>query len=97
MKCTLVILTTGFTTLGLIGQATAQIRTPTQEFFEQGLQQVEREIQLLQGERSVTEENHQQQPKSKPLLEINPASSDAPSQQPSEIENLNPTLTPISQ
>ncbi|MBE9127154.1 MULTISPECIES: hypothetical protein [unclassified Coleofasciculus] len=92
MRFTFIALTTVFASIGFITQATAQVRTPTQEFFEQGWEQLEREIQNLQGERPNSEVNLQQQQadESKPLLEVNPTLPSEPSQTPTEIESPKP-------
>lgn len=87
MRFAFIALTTVFASIGFISQATAQVRTPSQEFFEQGWEQLEQEIQILQGERPDSEENLQQQPnESKPLLEVNPTLPSEPSQTPTEVE-----------
>ena len=87
MKSTIVILTTIFTTIGITGQAMAQARTPAQEFFEQGWDQLEREIRILQNEKPEAEESLQQEFGGKPLLDVNPT---AESELRPEIEGIEP-------
>lgn len=97
MKFTLVILTTIFTTIGITDQVLAQARTPAQEFFEQGWEQLEREIRTLQEDNPEAQENGQQQPNSKPLLEVSPKDEsdtsseiegiELPNSQPAPVEN----------
>ncbi len=74
----------------------AQIRNPSQDFFERGWEQLEQEIQILQGEQPNPDGNLEKVPP-KPLLEVSPSPSnspnqpineiESPSQQPGEVEN----------
>ncbi|HBB34100.1 MAG TPA: hypothetical protein DDZ80_02930 [Cyanobacteria bacterium UBA8803] len=95
MKFVFVALTTVLTAIGITIPATAQIQSPSQDFFEQGWEQLEREIQILQGERSDSSdslsdaEENVSPPESKPLLEVNPSSSSDPNQKPNEVEPPN--------
>jgi hypothetical protein len=99
MKFRRLALTTLLTTIGLTVPAIAQIQNPSQDFFEQGREQLEREIQILQTEPPDLEQSLQE-PQSEPLLEV-PASpvsepsqppneDETPSQPPNEVNNSNP-------
>jgi hypothetical protein len=92
MKPKVITLTILLTYIGLITPVAAQIRNPSQDFFEQGRERVEREIQLLQSKPENTEEN-QQKPKSEPLLEVLPSPEVFPNQKPTqgEIPKQQPT------
>jgi len=87
MKFTIVILTTILTTIGITSGAMVQARTPTQEFFEQGWDQLEREIRILQQDNPEAEESLQQESETEPLLEVNPT---ADSETRLEIEGIEP-------
>jgi DNA-directed RNA polymerase specialized sigma54-like protein len=91
MKFTIGILTTVLTTISITGQAMAQARTPAQEFFEQGWDQLEREIRILQNDKPEAEESLQHESGGKPLLDVNPT---ADSETHPEIEGIE---TPNSQ
>lgn len=96
MKAGIVILTTLITTIGLSVPVMAQIRNPSQDFFEQGREKLEREIESLQEEPPESEHNHQKT-QSPPLLEVSPSSANestqrptedkTPSQKPTEVNN----------
>lgn len=49
MKFEVVALTTLLSTMGITVPVMAQIQRPSQDFFDQGRQRLEREIQILQG------------------------------------------------
>ena len=85
MKFKFIALTTVVATIGLTAEFAAVARTPSQEFFEQGWQQLEQEIQILQGGNSGVDENLQPI-ESQPLLEVNPSPSPEANQQPDEVE-----------
>lgn len=94
-----VVLLTLLTTIGFTLPATAQIQNPSQDFFEQGWEQLEREIEILR-EKPLTEETNQSA-ESEPLLEVkpNPATEfrpldeeETPIETPDEIENLNSSI-----
>lgn len=85
MKYLLVILTTFVATIGLSTPVMAQIRTPSQDFFEQGRVQLERELQILQGQTSESPQD-EQKPESKPLLEVAPTPSSDTNQKPNQGE-----------
>lgn len=72
-------------TICLIVPVSAQIRNPSQDFFEQGRERLEREIQQIQTNPDYSEEN-KQKPKSEPLLEVRPSPEISPNQQPREVE-----------
>lgn len=86
MKPQVIALTLLLASIGLIVPVSAQIRNPSQDFFEQGRERVEREIQLLQAKPDYLEEN-QQKPNSEPLLEILPSPEISPNQEPREVES----------
>jgi hypothetical protein len=84
MKTGRVALTTLLlTTIGLSVPVMAQIRNPSQDFFEEGREQLEREIESFQGESTESEQNPQK-PQSQPLLEISPSLDNDSIQKPSE-------------
>ena len=70
-------------TIGLSVPVVAQIRNPSQDFFEQGREQLEREIESLQGESTESQQNPQK-PQSTPLLEISPSPANDSIQKPTE-------------
>lgn len=96
MDIRVVAFTVFVTTLGLTVPVMAQIRNPSQDFFEQGRERLEREIQILQTEPFSLEGNLEASP-SKPALEVspspvnpaneNPNQEETPSQQPNEVDN----------
>ena len=85
--------------MGLAVPVSAQIRNPSQDFFEQGRDRLEREIHVLQ-ENSPNLEQSNQKPQSKPLLEVRPSPGsttnekpnavEIPQQQPNEVRTLRP-------
>ncbi|GAB4177188.1 MAG: hypothetical protein Fur006_08640 [Coleofasciculaceae cyanobacterium] len=85
MKIRVVAFTIVVTTLGLIVPVTAQIRNPSQDFFEQGREQLEREIQILQTEPFTLEGNLEASP-SEPALEVSPSPVNSPNENPNEEE-----------
>lgn len=48
MRLSAMIYLIGLATIGMVAPVTAQLRSPSQDFFEQGWEQLEREIQNLQ-------------------------------------------------
>ncbi len=91
MKFGVVALTTLLTAIGLAVPVTAQIKRPSQEFFEQGRDQLEREIQNLQQAPSDSQ-GSLEKPRSEPVLEVSPSPESTPSQKPNEDET--PTHKP---
>jgi hypothetical protein len=89
MKSKVVAIATLLATVGLTAPVLAQIKTPSQEFFEQGRERLDREIQILRGESPNLEENSQK-PQSEPVLEVNPSPVSEPNQQPTAVENSSP-------
>jgi hypothetical protein len=85
MKFGVVVLTIAVSSIGLTVPAIAQIRNPSQDFFWQGRQRLEREIQVLQENPSSSDETLQKPP-SKPLLEVRPARASDTIQQQNEVE-----------
>jgi hypothetical protein len=85
MKAVVVALTTLVATMSLTVPVTAQIRNPSQDFFQQGRERLEREIQIIQ-EKPLTSEQRLQNPQSEPLLEVRPTPTSDPSQKPNEVE-----------
>jgi hypothetical protein len=85
MKFGVVVLTIAVTSMGLTVPVLAQIRNPAQDFFWQGRQRLEREIQVLQENPSSSDESLQEAP-SKPLLEVRPARTSDTNQQQNEVE-----------
>lgn len=89
------------TAIGLSVPVVAQIQRPSQDFFNQGREQLEREIQVIQSESSNSPQNPQK-PQSQPILEVSPSptsdafggsQSDHRHQQPTQLETPNPTPT----
>lgn len=85
MKCRIVALTTLLATMALTVPVTAQIQNPSQEFFEQGREQLEREIEILQQEPLDFEQNLEDSPV-EPELEVPPSPTSDSSQKPNEVE-----------
>lgn len=85
MKLRIVSITTLIATIGLTVPVMAQIRNPSQDFFDRGREQLEREIQVLQGESFNLEENLKK-PSSEPLLEVSPSPTHSPSETSNEVE-----------
>lgn len=77
MNIKLVLLSTLIGTLSLTVPVTAQIRNLSQDFFDRGREQLEREIQVLQGESFKLPGNLDQQT-SEPILEVSPSPSETP-------------------
>jgi hypothetical protein len=84
MKCRLFALTTLLATISFTSPVTAQFNNPSQDFFEQGRDRLEREIETLQQE-SLDWELTPQDAGSKPLLEASP--SPAPASNSSQPSN----------
>lgn len=79
MNIKLVLVSTLIGTIGLTVPVTAQIRNPSQDFFDRGREQLEREIQVLQGEgEPFSLEGNLEQPPSEPLLEVSPSPIETP-------------------
>jgi hypothetical protein len=100
MKFSSVAVSTILMLVGLAIPVIAQLQRPSQDFFNQGRDQLEREIQVIQNESSNSPQNPQKSP-SEPILEISPTpTSDASggrshrNQQPLPLENPSPTPTP---
>ncbi|MBD1807970.1 hypothetical protein H6F98_21305 [Microcoleus sp. FACHB-SPT15] len=72
MNYKVVVLITFFTTIGFTVPGTAQIQNRSQDFFEQGWEQIEREIEILR-EKPLEEEANSQSPESEPLLDVKPS------------------------
>lgn len=70
LKFTFVLLTTIVTAISVITPVIAQIIRPSQDFFDQGREQLEREIQFLQDSPN-TPQNPQKKPA--PILEVSPS------------------------
>jgi hypothetical protein len=85
MKFGIVALTTLITTIGLAVPVNAQIRRPSQDFFDQGRERLEREIQGLQGEPSNSEQSLKK-PQAEPLLEVSPLPGSDRIQPPNQVE-----------
>lgn len=92
MNIKLVLVSTLIGTIGLTVPVTAQIRNPSQDFFDRGREQLEREIQVLQGE-SLNLPGNLDQQSSEPILEVSPSPSETPdavetpSQQQNPVDN----------
>jgi hypothetical protein len=87
MNIKLVLVSTLIGTIGLTVPVTAQIRNPSQDFFDRGREQLEREIQALQGEgEAFNLEGNLKQPPSEPILEVSPSPTTSPSETPNEVE-----------
>lgn len=95
MKFKRVILTTIVTTIGITGQAIAQAKMPTQEFFQEGWEQLEREIRILQEDKPKAEESLQQESETEPLLEVNPTVDSETRPEMEEIEPPNVQSEPV--
>ncbi|AFZ18065.1 hypothetical protein [Allocoleopsis franciscana] len=94
MNIKLVLVSTLIGTIGLTVPVTAQIRNPSQDFFERGREQLEREIQVLQGEgEPFSLEGNLEQPPSEQILEVSPSpietpdALETPNQPPIQVDN----------
>lgn len=94
MNIKLILVSTLIGTIGLTVPVTAQIRNPSQDFFDRGREQLEREIQVLQGAgEPFSLEGNLEQPPSEPILEVSPsptetpAAVEAPNQPPNAVDN----------
>ena len=85
MNIKLVLLSTLIGIIGLTVPVMAQIRNPSQDFFDQGREQLEREIQVLQGESLNLGDSLEKRP-SEPILDASPAPTPSPSEMPNELE-----------
>jgi hypothetical protein len=85
MKFEVVALTTLLSTMGITVPVTAQIQRPSQDFFDQGRQRLEREIQILQGGPLDIGESLQEV-QSEPSLEVPPSPESYPSAEQNEVE-----------
>lgn len=71
MKYTIATSITLLATMSFAAPGTAQIQNRPQDFFEQGRERLEREIETLQTE--ALEEADSQAQEAEPLLEVNPS------------------------
>ncbi len=72
MNYKVLALTTLLTTMGFALPGTAQNQNRSQDFFEQGWEQIEREIEILR-EKPLEEQADSQSPELRPLLEVRPS------------------------
>ena len=72
MNYKVLAITTLLTTMGFALPGTAQNQNRSQDFFEQGWEQIEREIEILR-EKPLEEEAKSQSPESEPLLDVQPS------------------------
>ena len=72
MNYKVLAITTLLTTMGFALPGTAQNQNRSQDFFEQGWEQIEREIEILR-EKPLEEEANSQSPESEPLLDVQPS------------------------
>jgi hypothetical protein len=72
MNYKVLAITTVLTTMGFALPGTAQNQNRSQDFFEQGWEQIEREIEILR-EKPLEEEANSQSPESEPLLDVQPS------------------------
>ena len=94
MKLTVVVLTTIVTTTSLSVPVIAQITRPSQDFFEQGRERLEREIQTLQEE-SLNSQRNPQKPPAEPILEVSPSPTPSErNQKPPQVAPPNPKPKP---
>lgn len=91
MKLGVVLITVIVTIIGLNIPVIAQIIRPSQDFFNQGREQLEREIQILREESPNTEENTQKKPE--PVLQVFPSPDHERQPQPSPSATPLPTPT----
>lgn len=90
MKLAVVLMTGIVTIIGLNVPVIAQINRPTQDFFEQGREQLERQIQILQ-ESPNTPQNPQKTPE--PVLKVSPSPDHDCQSQPAPSATPLPTPT----
>lgn len=90
MKLAVVLITGIVTIIGLSIPVIAQINRPSQDFFEQGREQLERQIQILQ-ESPNTPQNPQQTPE--PVLKVSPSPEHDCQSQPAPSATPLPTPT----
>jgi hypothetical protein len=96
MKFGVALITTIVTIISVAVPVIAQINRPSQDFFERGREQLEREIKILRQESPNTQRNPQK-PRSEPVLEVspspnsdrqpNPSLSETPKPQPTQMNN----------
>ena len=72
MNYKVVALISLFTTISFTVPGTAQIQNRSQDFFDEGWEQIEREIEILR-EKPLEEEANSQSPESEPLLDGKPS------------------------
>lgn len=84
MRLSAIIYLTWLAIIGMAAPATAQLRSPSQDFFEQGREQLEREIENLQTEPPSAE--LLQEADSKPTPEVCPAGEGEACPEPSTNE-----------
>lgn len=85
MNYTAITLITLITTIGFAIPGNAQIQNRSQDFFDEGWEQIEREIEILQ-EKPLAEEANSQSPESEPLLDVKPSPVDESGEQLDEEE-----------
>lgn len=90
MKLGIVFITELVTFIALNVPVIAQINRPSQDFFNQGREQLEREIQILREESTNTEENTEKKPE--PVLQILPSPDHE--RQPQPLPSATPLPTP---
>ena len=94
MKLTGIALTTILIMISLTVPVIAQIKRPSQDFFEQGREQLEREIQTLQEE-SPNLLQSPQKPPAEPILQVSPSPTPSDqNQQPPQVEPPSPKPKP---
>ena len=89
MKLAVVLTTVIVSIIGLNIPVIAQIIRPSQDFFEQGREQLEREIQILREESPNTQQNPQKNPE--PVLQVSPSPDHKCQTQPLPSETPKPT------
>ena len=85
MNYKVLAITTLLTTMGFALPGTAQNQNRSQDFFEQGWEQIEREIEILR-EKPLEEEANSQSPESEPLLDVQPSPTSQSGEQLDEEE-----------
>ena len=91
MKLGVILITEIVTLIALNVPVIAQINPPSQDFFEQGRERLEREIQILREEAPNTQQNPLKKPE--PVLEISPSPDHDSQPQPSPLATPSPTPT----